>query len=36
MESLAGSMTGVYVGSMTNDYELLSTRDIFDQPHVAG
>ncbi|OJI88527.1 hypothetical protein ASPTUDRAFT_135063 [Aspergillus tubingensis CBS 134.48] len=33
MESLPGSSTGVYSGCMTNDYELLSTRDIMDMPH---
>lgn len=33
IESLTGSNTGVYSGSMTNDYELLSTRDIYDMPH---
>ncbi|BCS16170.1 polyketide synthase [Aspergillus luchuensis] len=33
MESLPGSATGVYSGCMTNDYELLSTRDIMDMPH---
>ncbi|KAJ5490132.1 Acyl transferase/acyl hydrolase/lysophospholipase [Penicillium expansum] len=27
------SNTAVYSGSMTNDYELLSTRDIYDMPH---
>ncbi|PYI07708.1 polyketide synthase [Aspergillus sclerotiicarbonarius CBS 121057] len=33
MESLPRSATGVYSGCMTNDYELLSTRDIMDMPH---
>ncbi|EHA19606.1 hypothetical protein ASPNIDRAFT_39026, partial [Aspergillus niger ATCC 1015] len=33
METLPGSATGVYSGCMTNDYELLSTRDIMDMPH---
>ncbi|KAJ5155942.1 hypothetical protein N7492_008745 [Penicillium capsulatum] len=33
IESLTGSNTAVYSGSMTNDYELLSTRDIYDMPH---
>lgn len=30
---LAGSQTGVYVGCMTNDYEMLSTRDTQDLPY---
>ncbi|PWY89876.1 polyketide synthase [Aspergillus heteromorphus CBS 117.55] len=33
MESLPGSSTAVFSGCMTNDYELLSTRDIYDMPH---
>lgn len=33
IDSLPGSNTAVYSGSMTNDYELLSTRDIYDMPH---
>lgn len=33
IDSLPGSDTAVYSGSMTNDYELLSTRDIYDMPH---
>ncbi|KAE8356045.1 hypothetical protein BDV28DRAFT_7151 [Aspergillus coremiiformis] len=33
METLPGSPVGVYSGCMTNDYELLSTRDIYDMPH---
>lgn len=36
LESVAGSLTGVYVGCMTNDYEILSTDDIYDQPHMAA
>lgn len=36
MENVAGSMTGCYVGSMTSDYELLSTQEIYDMPHMAG
>ncbi|KAJ5301157.1 uncharacterized protein N7443_006159 [Penicillium atrosanguineum] len=33
IDTLSGSNTAVYSGSMTNDYELLSTRDIYDMPH---
>lgn len=33
MDKLPGSNTAVYSGSMTNDYELLSTRDLYDMPH---
>ncbi|KGO60765.1 Acyl transferase/acyl hydrolase/lysophospholipase [Penicillium expansum] len=33
IDTLPGSNTAVYSGSMTNDYELLSTRDIYDMPH---
>ncbi|KAF9893167.1 hypothetical protein FE257_012580 [Aspergillus nanangensis] len=33
METLLGSSTAVYSGCMTNDYELLSTRDLLDMPH---
>lgn len=33
MESLPRSNTAVYSGCMTNDYELLSTRDLHDMPH---
>jgi acyl transferase domain-containing protein len=36
MKKVAGSRTGVYVGSMTSDYEVLSTRDIYDEPHMAA
>lgn len=36
MDKVAGSKTGVYVGSMTSDYELLSTREIYDEPHMAA
>jgi acyl transferase domain-containing protein len=30
------TQTGCYVGCMTNDYELLSTRDIDNLAHVAA
>ena len=30
------SQTGCYVGCMTNDYEMLSTRDIYDVGHTAA
>ncbi|OQE02697.1 hypothetical protein PENVUL_c039G09862 [Penicillium vulpinum] len=33
MEFLSGTKTAVYSGCMTNDYELLSTRDLHDMPH---
>ncbi|KAJ5561983.1 hypothetical protein N7535_003554 [Penicillium sp. DV-2018c] len=33
IDTLPGSNTAVYSGSMTNDYELLSTRDTYDMPH---
>ncbi|PYI24168.1 ketoacyl-synt-domain-containing protein [Aspergillus violaceofuscus CBS 115571] len=33
IESLPGSATGVYSGCMTNDYEMLSARDLLDMPH---
>lgn len=33
---IAGTRTGVYVGSMTSDYEVLSTRDMYDEPHMAA
>ncbi|KAI9925439.1 hypothetical protein MW887_005820 [Aspergillus wentii] len=33
IDQLPGSMTSVYSGCMTNDYELLSTRDIHNMPH---
>ncbi|KAK6221501.1 Type I Iterative PKS [Pestalotiopsis sp. IQ-011] len=36
IETLKGSKTGVYVGCMTNDYEILSTEDIYSQPHMAN
>ncbi|KHO10995.1 hypothetical protein MAA_11386 [Metarhizium robertsii ARSEF 23] len=36
MDKVAGTKTGVYVGSMTSDYELLSTREIYDEPHMAA
>ncbi|PSR80251.1 hypothetical protein BD289DRAFT_441070 [Coniella lustricola] len=36
LSHIAGTQTGVYVGSMTSDYELLSTADMMDQPHMAA
>ncbi|GAW15899.1 hypothetical protein ANO14919_053210 [Xylariales sp. No.14919] len=36
LEGVAGTKTGVYVGSMTSDYELLSTRDMLDAPYMAA
>lgn len=30
------SQTGCYVGCMTNDYEMLSARDIYDVGHTAA
>ncbi|QQK40270.1 polyketide synthase [Penicillium digitatum] len=33
IETLSGSRTAVFSGCMTNDYELLSTSDIYDMPH---
>ncbi|XWW98486.1 hypothetical protein V2A60_006486 [Cordyceps javanica] len=36
LEKIAGSKTGVYVGSMTSDYEVLSTREMYDEPHMAA
>ncbi|KAI2628548.1 lovastatin nonaketide synthase [Hypoxylon sp. NC1633] len=36
IEAVAGSPTGCYVGSMTSDYEVLSTHDIYDLPHMAA
>ncbi|KAK4868617.1 hypothetical protein LT330_006819 [Penicillium expansum] len=36
MESLPGSRTGVFTGCMTNDYELLSTGDLYNMPHNAA
>ncbi|TLD08012.1 hypothetical protein PspLS_12072 [Pyricularia sp. CBS 133598] len=35
-ESLLDSQTGCYVGCMTNDYEMLSTRDPLDNGRVAA
>lgn len=32
MEKAYGSKTGVYAGSMTNDYQILSTKDEEDLP----
>ncbi|TQN70639.1 Reducing polyketide synthase FUB1 [Colletotrichum shisoi] len=36
MDNLMNSQTGVYVGCMTNDYEQLSTHDIYDIGDVAA
>lgn len=36
MESLVNSDTACYVGCMTNDYELLSTRDMLDMGYSAA
>ncbi|MCJ1396149.1 hypothetical protein MMC18_009038 [Xylographa bjoerkii] len=36
IEQLAGSMTAVYTGVMTNDYELLSGHDAYDLPQNAA
>ncbi|KAI0406744.1 ketoacyl-synt-domain-containing protein [Xylaria palmicola] len=36
LEGVAGTKTGVYVGSMTSDYELLSTHDMLDAPYMAA
>ncbi|CCF35613.1 PKSN polyketide synthase for alternapyrone biosynthesis protein [Colletotrichum higginsianum] len=36
MDDLMNSQTGVYVGCMTNDYEQLSTHDIYDIGDVAA
>lgn len=36
LASLANSRTGCYVGCMTNDYEMLSLRDIYDLPQTAA
>ncbi|KAK1977917.1 PKSN polyketide synthase for alternapyrone biosynthesis protein [Colletotrichum cereale] len=36
IDGLANSQTGVYVGCMTNDYEQLSTQDIYDIGDVAA
>lgn len=36
MDKLAGTMTGVYVGCMSNDYEILSTDDMSDQPYMSA
>ncbi|KAK1541152.1 PKSN polyketide synthase for alternapyrone biosynthesis protein [Colletotrichum paranaense] len=36
MEKLAGSDTSVYVGVMTNDYEMVSQTDIYNLPHNAA
>ena len=36
MKDVAGTMTSVYAGCMTNDYELLSTHDPYDMGHNAA
>ncbi|KAL8753206.1 MAG: hypothetical protein Q9184_005490 [Pyrenodesmia sp. 2 TL-2023] len=36
VEKLMNSQTGCYVGCMTNDYEMLSARDIYDVGHTAA
>ncbi|KAF6827552.1 pksn polyketide synthase for alternapyrone biosynthesis [Colletotrichum plurivorum] len=36
VDEIANSQTGVYVGCMTNDYEHLSTHDIYDVGDVAA
>ncbi|KAI1811935.1 ketoacyl-synt-domain-containing protein [Poronia punctata] len=36
LDTVAGTQTGVYVGSMTSDYEVLSTRDMLDAPYMAA
>ncbi|PNY20709.1 Polyketide synthase [Tolypocladium capitatum] len=36
MDKLAGSDTSVYIGVMTNDYELISQSDIYDLPQNAA
>ncbi|OJJ47400.1 hypothetical protein ASPZODRAFT_2129214 [Penicilliopsis zonata CBS 506.65] len=36
IETLPGSRTAVFSGCMTNDYELLSTSDLYDMPHNAA
>ncbi|KAL8903861.1 MAG: hypothetical protein Q9207_003659 [Kuettlingeria erythrocarpa] len=36
VENLMNSQTGCYVGCMTNDYEMLSARDIYDVGHTAA
>ncbi|QDS78197.1 putative PKS/NRPS-like protein biosynthetic cluster [Venturia effusa] len=36
VDSLMDTLTGCYVGCITNDYELLSTRDTNDFAHVAA
>ena len=33
MHKLPGSMTAVYCGNMTNDYDLLSNHDTYDVAH---
>ncbi|PNY29656.1 Polyketide synthase [Tolypocladium capitatum] len=36
VEDLMNSKTGCYVGCMTNDYEMMSLRDIYDVGHTAA
>ncbi|KAI1827688.1 lovastatin nonaketide synthase [Xylaria intraflava] len=36
IDTITGTQTGVYVGSMTSDYEVLSTRDMLDAPYMAA
>ncbi|MCJ1251044.1 hypothetical protein MMC30_008275 [Trapelia coarctata] len=36
LENLSGSMTSVYTGVMTNDYELVSAADIYNLPQNAA
>jgi acyl transferase domain-containing protein len=36
MEKLPGSLTSVYTGVMTNDYERLSQSDVFNLPQNAA
>ncbi|EFR00806.1 lovastatin nonaketide synthase [Nannizzia gypsea CBS 118893] len=36
VEDLMNSRTGCYVGSMRNDYEMISTRDFYDISHPAA
>jgi acyl transferase domain-containing protein/NADPH:quinone reductase-like Zn-dependent oxidoreductase/NAD(P)-dependent dehydrogenase (short-subunit alcohol dehydrogenase family) len=36
MDELVGSATSVYTGCMTDDYDRLSTRDIYDSGHNAA
>lgn len=36
VEDLMNSRTGCYVGCMTNDYEMISSHDIYDIGHTAA